>query len=84
MEKVTKKNTVRRQNFGKQSANALPDSNNDKIMTALQAMCINSRFYGGANDLCSGISEAELAQEGAVDLIVGRMGTRRSCRSHSW
>lgn len=53
--------------------NALPDSNSNMIPTALQAVCLKSQLYGRAKDLCSGISEAELVAEGAVDLLVGEI-----------
>lgn len=52
---------------------ALPDSNSNKIHTALQAVCLKSKVCVQAKDLCSGVTESELTGEGAVNLIVGKI-----------
>ena len=37
---------------------SLPNSNSNKIPSALQAVCLKSQLYGRAKDLCSGITDA--------------------------
>lgn len=53
--------------------NTLPNSNSNKIPTALQAICLKSQLYGRAKDLCSGISDGQLTAEDAVNHIVGKI-----------
>lgn len=50
--------------------NALPALNSSKINAAFQAACLTSQLYGRAKDLCSGISDEELTNERAIDLLV--------------
>ena len=53
--------------------NKMPDSNSNKIPTALQAVCLKSKLYGRDKDLCSGIADILLTTDAAVDLIVGKI-----------
>lgn len=53
--------------------NRLPESNSNKIQAALQAVYLKSQLYVRAKDLCSGISDSQLTEENAVDLIVGKI-----------
>lgn len=56
--------------------NALPDSNSHKILTGLQAVCLNPQLNERAKDLCSGISDSQLREENAADLINGNIYQR--------
>ena len=49
---------------------ALPDRNSNKIPTGLRAICLNSQLYGGAKELCSGISDEQLLTTEGVKSIV--------------
>lgn len=64
------KNTVR---LWPKVQKTIPDSNRNKILSALHAVCLKTQLYGRAKSICSGISDKQLKSGGAVDLIADKI-----------
>lgn len=48
------------------------DSNSHRIPAALRALCLKLHLIERAEDLCSGVSEAELVTKGASEVLAGK------------